>query len=115
VRLLICAPSFRRVSSAESQAWTLAWRRRLPALDGCANLIADEPIRREANRSDHPQQHAGAPTSFAAGPLYAKLGPKLIVSLGCAAIAASILVTRFTLTSTAWQLPVPSLGCGSLL
>src|ERR1035441_9657619 len=59
VRLLICAPSSRRVISAESRAWTLAWRRLLPALDGYPNLIADEPIRREANRRDHPQQHAG--------------------------------------------------------
>jgi EmrB/QacA subfamily drug resistance transporter len=31
-------------------------------------------------------------TSFVAGPLYSKLGPKLIVSLGCAAISVGILL-----------------------
>jgi EmrB/QacA subfamily drug resistance transporter len=39
-----------------------------------------------------PMMGTFALTSFAAGPLYAKLGPKLIVSLGCAAIFAGILL-----------------------
>jgi EmrB/QacA subfamily drug resistance transporter len=37
-----------------------------------------------------PLMGAFALTSFAAGPLYSKLGPKRIVSLGCAAIAVGI-------------------------
>jgi EmrB/QacA subfamily drug resistance transporter len=39
-----------------------------------------------------PMMGAFALTSFAAGPLYSKLGPKLIVSAGCAAISAGILL-----------------------
>jgi EmrB/QacA subfamily drug resistance transporter len=39
-----------------------------------------------------PMMGAFALTSFAAGPLYPKLGAKLIVSLGCAAICAGILL-----------------------
>jgi EmrB/QacA subfamily drug resistance transporter len=39
-----------------------------------------------------PMMGTFALTSFAAGPLYAKLGPKVIVSLGSAAIAAGILL-----------------------
>jgi len=39
-----------------------------------------------------PMMGTFALTSFAAGPLYPKLGPKLIVSLGSAAIAAGILL-----------------------
>ena len=39
-----------------------------------------------------PMMGTFAVTSFAAGPLYNKLGPKLIVSLGCAAIAVGILL-----------------------
>ncbi len=37
-----------------------------------------------------PMMGTFAITSFIAGPLYARLGPKLIVSLGCAAIASGI-------------------------
>jgi EmrB/QacA subfamily drug resistance transporter len=42
-----------------------------------------------------PMMGTFALTSFAAGPLYTKLGPKLIVSLGCGAIAAGILMLSF--------------------
>jgi hypothetical protein len=39
-----------------------------------------------------PMMGTFALTSFVAGPLYGKLGPKLIVSLGCAAISVGILL-----------------------
>jgi EmrB/QacA subfamily drug resistance transporter len=42
-----------------------------------------------------PMMGTFALTSFAAGPLYTKLGPKRIVSCGCAAIAAGILLLSF--------------------
>lgn len=49
-----------------------------------------------------PMMGTFALTSFAAGPLYAKLGPKLIVSLGSIAIAAGIFLLSLTGADTGY-------------
>lgn len=54
-------------------------------------------------------------TSFLAGPLYARLGPKLIVSVGAACLAAGIFILSFVETGTPYAHLIPGmvvLGAG---
>src|SRR5262249_11813606 len=56
-----------------------------------------------------PMMGTFALASFVAGPLYARLGPKLIVSLGAAAIAAGILLLSQLETSSGYGALLPGM------
>ncbi len=56
-----------------------------------------------------PMMAVFALTSFVAGPLYARLGPKLIVSVGAACLAAGIFILSFVDAATAYAHLIPGM------
>ncbi len=57
-----------------------------------------------------PMMGVFAVTSFVAGPLYARLGPKLIVSVGAACLAAGIFILSFVETTTPYAHLIPGMA-----